>query len=122
MADRPASIQGVRDRLDRACSRTGARSFPRCFKELEEKRARLEDLEGRTRPGQPRAAGAPEAARGSRELIEALKADAEEASKLRKEFAARIIEFERVSSELDSKRELIARAAARRRWRRPAQG
>ena len=39
--------------------------------------------------------------------VEALKADAEEASKLRKEIRAKDLDFERVSSELESKKELV---------------
>ena len=44
---------------------------------------------------------------GQNTLIEALRGDAEEVSKLRAEVRAKDLEFERVSSELESKKELV---------------
>jgi chromosome segregation ATPase len=105
MTDSTPTIQGLRDRLTGLLADWGA-ELAVVLKELEEKRARVAELES--------AAGKSgeleeltQRLNGQNTLIETLRADAEEASKLRAEVRARDLEFERVSSELESKKELV---------------
>lgn len=106
MTDSTATIQGLRDRLTGLLADWGA-ELASVLKELEEKRARVAELEG----GAAGRDGELEALRqrvdGQNTLIEALRGDAEEAQKLRTEIRSRDLELERVSSELESKKELV---------------
>ena len=106
MTDRPASIQDLRDRLTGLLADWGS-ELSLVLRELEEKRARVAELEGRQQVHDTATADLKKRVDGQEQLIEALKAEAEEASKLRKEIRAKDLEFERVSSELDSKKELV---------------
>jgi chromosome segregation ATPase len=106
MADRPASIQDLRDRLTGLLADWGA-ELSLVLRELDEKRARVAELEGLQQGQDQQAADFKRRVDGQQQLIEALKAEAEDASKLRKEVREKDLEFERVSSELDSKRELV---------------
>jgi chromosome segregation ATPase len=106
MADRQASIQGLRDRLTGLLADWAA-ELSLVLKELEEKRARVVELEGRQQGRSDELEVVKKRLDGQDQLIETLKAEAEDASKLRKEVRAKDLEFERVSSELESKRELI---------------
>jgi len=106
MADRQASIQGLRDRLTGLLADWGA-ELALVLKELDEKRARVAELEGRQQGRADELEMLKKRLDGQDQLIDTLKAEAEEASKLRKEIRAKDIEFERVSSELDSKKELV---------------
>jgi len=106
MADRPASIQGLRDRLTGLLADWGA-EFALVLKELEEKRARVVELEGRQQGRADELEMLKKRLDGQDQLIDTLKAEAEEASKLRKEVRSKDLEYERVSSELDSKKELV---------------
>jgi chromosome segregation ATPase len=115
MADREASIQGVRDRLTGLLADWGA-ELSVVLRELEEKRARLEELEGQHAGRDGELQSLQKRLEGQDQLIETLKTDADEVAKLRKEVRAKDLEFERVSSELDSKKELI------RALRRDAEG
>ena len=106
MADRPASIQGLRDRLTGLLADWGA-ELALVIKEIEEKRARVVELEGRQQSRADELEMLKKRLDGQDQLIDTLKAEAEDASKLRKEVRAKDLEFERVSSELDSKKELV---------------
>jgi chromosome segregation ATPase len=105
MTDSTPTIQGLRDRLTGLLADWGA-ELAVVLKELEEKRARIAELEAA-------AASAAEVDQlkqqvdGQTQLIETLRVDAEEAQKLRAEVRTRDLEFERVSSELESKKELV---------------
>ena len=102
----PASIQDLRDRLTGLLADWGS-ELSLVLRELEEKRARVAELEGRQQGQEQQAADFKRRVDGQQQLIEALKAEAEDASKLRKEVREKDLEFERVSSELDSKKELV---------------
>ena len=106
MTDSTATIQGLRDRLTGMLADWGA-ELAAVLKELEEKRARVAELEG----GAAGRAGELEALKqrvdGQNTLIEALRGDAEEAQKLRAEVRSKDLDLERVSSELESKKELV---------------
>ena len=115
MADPQTSIQGVRDRLTGLLADWGS-ELSAVLKELEDKRARLEELESRTAGRDGELQALQKRLDGQESLIEALKGDAEDASKLRKEVRSKDLEFERLSSELGSKKELI------RALRRDAEG
>jgi chromosome segregation ATPase len=106
MADRQASIQGVRDRLTGLLADWGT-ELSTVLKELEEKRARVEELESRHAGHDGELQALQKRVEGQEQLIETLKAEGEEAGKLRTEVRSKDLEFERVSSELDSKRELV---------------
>ena len=92
----------------------GAPSSHRCLKELEDKRARVAELEGgaagsrsETEALLQQIEALQQRVDGQNTLIEALRGDAEEASKLRAEVRNKDLDFERVSSELESKKELV---------------
>jgi chromosome segregation ATPase len=106
MADRPASIQDLRDRLTGLLADWGS-ELSLVLRELEEKRARVAELEGEVDAHDGKAEDLKKRVDGQEQLIETLRAEAEDASKLRKEVREKDLEFERVSSELDSKRELV---------------
>jgi chromosome segregation ATPase len=106
MTEPTATIQGLRDRLTGMLADWGA-ELALVLKELEEKRARLADLEGGAASRKHELESLQERVDGQNTLIEALRGDAEEVSKLRAEVRSRDLEFERVSSELESKKELV---------------
>jgi chromosome segregation ATPase len=106
MTDRPASIQDLRDRLTGLLADWGS-ELSLVLRDLDEKRARVAELEGRQQTHDEQAADLKKRLDGQEQLIDTLKAEAEEASKLRKEVRDKDLDFERVSSELDSKKELV---------------
>ena len=106
MTDSAESIQGLRDRLTGLLADWGA-ELAEVLKELEEKRARVAELEGGAAGRNDELEELTQRIDGQNTLIETLRADAEEASKLRTEVRTRDLEFERVSSELESKKELV---------------
>jgi DNA repair exonuclease SbcCD ATPase subunit len=106
MTDSPATIQGLRDRLTGLLADWGS-ELASVLKELEEKRARVAELEGGAVGRGGEIDELKQRLEGQNTLIEALRGDAEEASKLRAEVRTRDLEFERVSSELESKKELV---------------
>jgi DNA repair exonuclease SbcCD ATPase subunit len=106
MGERQTSIQGIRDRLTGLLADWGA-ELATVLRELEEQRARVQELEGRDDGMSEELAGLKNRIEGQESLIETLKADAEEASKLRQEVRGKDLDLERLSSELDSKKELI---------------
>jgi chromosome segregation ATPase len=106
MGERNTSIQAVRERLTGLLADWGA-ELSLVLKELDEKRARLAELEAQSGTHGAELEGLRKRVEGQDTLIETLKGDAEEASKLRKEVRNKDLEFERVNSELDSKKELV---------------
>jgi chromosome segregation ATPase len=106
MTEPSATIQGLRDRLTGLLADWGA-ELALVLKELEEKRARVAELEGGATGSRNEIEALEQRIAGQNTLIEALRGDAEEASKLRVEVRSRDLELERVSSELESKKELV---------------
>jgi chromosome segregation ATPase len=106
MTDSTGTIQGLRDRLTGLLADWGA-ELAEVLKELEEKRARVAELEGGAAVHNQELEQLTQRIDGQNALIETLRSDAEEASKLRAEVRNRDLEFERVSSELESKKELV---------------
>lgn len=106
MTEPTATIQGLRDRLTGLLADWGA-ELALVLKELEEKRARVAELEGGAAGRKGEIEALQQRIDGQNTLIEALRGDAEEASKLRIEVRSKDLEFERVSSELESKKELV---------------
>ena len=106
MTEPTATIQGLRDRLTGLLADWGA-ELALVLKELEEKRARVAELEGGAAGRDHDLKALQQRVDGQNTLIEALRGDAEEVSKLRAEVRTRDLEFERVSSELESKKELV---------------
>ena len=106
MTESTATIQGLRDRLTGLLADWGA-ELALVLKELEEKRARVAELEGGAAGRKDELETLQQRIDGQNTLIEALRGDAEEVSKLRAEVRSRDLEFERVSSELESKKELV---------------
>jgi chromosome segregation ATPase len=102
MTEPTATIQSLRDRLTGLLADWGA-ELSVVLKELDEKRARLAELEGR----QDEVRTLQQRVEGQNNLIEALRTDAEESQKLRAEVRSRDLELERVNSELESKKELV---------------
>jgi chromosome segregation ATPase len=106
MTEPTATIQGMRDRLTGLLADWGA-ELAVVLKELEEKRARVAELEGSVAGRRDELQALEERVEGQNALIEALRGDAEEASKLRAEVRSKDLELERVTSELESKKELV---------------
>lgn len=106
MTESTATIQGLRDRLTGLLADWGA-ELALVLKELEEKRARVAELEGGATGRKNEIEALQQRIDGQSTLIEALRGDAEEASKLRVEVRNKDLEFERVNAELESKKELV---------------
>jgi DNA repair exonuclease SbcCD ATPase subunit len=100
------STATLRDRLTGLLADWGA-ELASVLKELEEKRARVLELEGGAAGRADELEELKQLIDGQNTLIEALRGDAEDASKLRAEVRNKDLEFERVSSELESKKELV---------------
>jgi chromosome segregation ATPase len=101
-----SNVPDLRDRLTGLLADWGA-EVSEVLKELEQRRARVAELEGSAAGRDGELESLKQRVEGQNSLIEALKADAEEASKLRNEIRDKDLEFERVSSELESKKELV---------------
>jgi chromosome segregation ATPase len=106
MTEPTATIQSLRDRLTGLLADWGS-ELAVVLKELEHKRARVAELEGGAAGRDGEVEALKQRVEGQNSLIEALRGDAEEASKLRAEVRTRDLELERVSSELESKKELV---------------
>jgi DNA repair exonuclease SbcCD ATPase subunit len=106
MTDGTATVQIMRDRLTGLLADWGA-EVAVVLKELEAKRARVAELEGNAAGRSDETEALRQRIDGQNTLIEAMRGDAEEASKLRAEVRDRDIELERVNSELESKKELV---------------
>jgi chromosome segregation protein len=106
MTESATSVQGLRDRLTGLLADWGS-ELASVLQELEEKRARVAELEGGAAGHSDELEQLKQRVEGQNTLIEALRGDAEEASKLRAEVRARDLELERVGSELESKKELV---------------
>ena len=94
-------MQGLRDRLTGLLADWGS-ELAVVLKELEEKRTRVAELEGNVAGRHNQLETLQQRIDGQNTLIEALRGDAEEASKLRVEVRSRDLELERVNSELES--------------------
>jgi chromosome segregation ATPase len=101
-----STIPALRDRLTGLLADWGA-EFSVVLKELEEKRARVAELESTVSGRREELQALQQRVDGQNTLIDALRGDAEEASKLRGEVRDRDLELERVTSELESKKELV---------------
>ncbi len=106
MTEPTATIQGLRDRLTGLLA-DWTTELSSVLKELEEKRARVAELESAAAGRSDELEQLKQRVEGQNTLIEALRGDAEDASKLRSEVRSKDLEFERVSSELESKKELV---------------
>jgi len=106
MTDGNATIQALRERLTGLLADWGS-ELAVVLKELEEKRARVDELEGSVAGRHDEVEQLRKRVEGQNTLIEALRGDAEETSKLRAEVRARDLDLERVNSELESKKELV---------------
>jgi chromosome segregation ATPase len=106
MTDSTATIQDLRDRLTGLLADWGT-ELAVVLKELDEKRARVAELEGGAAGRASEIEALQQRIDGQNTLIEALRGDAEEVGKLRAEVRARDLELERVTSELESKKELV---------------
>jgi chromosome segregation ATPase len=106
MTEPTATIQVLRDRLTGLLADWGS-ELASVLKELDEKRARVAELEGTAAGRHGELEALQQRIDGQNTLIEALRGDAEEVSKLRAEVRTKDLEFERVSSELESKKELV---------------
>jgi chromosome segregation ATPase len=106
MSEPTATIQTLRDRLTGLLADWGA-ELASVLKELEEKRARVAELEGGAAGRHDELQVLQQRVEGQNALIDALRGDAEDASKLRAEVRTRDLDLERVSSELESKKELV---------------
>lgn len=102
MTHENTSIQALRDRLSGLLADWGT-ELSAVLRELEEQRARVAEFEA----SGDEVHALQQQIDGQKTLIEALRGDAEEASKLRAEVREKDLELERVSSELDSKKELV---------------
>jgi DNA repair exonuclease SbcCD ATPase subunit len=115
MSERNTTTQSVRDRLTGLLADWGA-EMSSVLKELDEKRARLVEFESGAAGRQDELQTLQKRLDGQQNLIDALRGDAEEVSKIRSELRSKDLDFERINSELDSKKELI------RALRRDAEG
>ena len=101
-----ASIQGFRDRLTGLLADWGA-ELASVLKELEEKRARVEELEGGAAGRSDELEQLQQRVDGQNTLIEACAATPKKRRSCAREVRTKDLEFERVSSELESKKELV---------------
>ena len=106
MPQRNTTIESVRDRLTGLLADWGA-ELSLVLKELEEKRARVAELEGGAAGREDELSALRKRVEGQDDLIETLQGDVEEASKLRQEIRSKDLDIERLRSELESKKELI---------------
>src|SRR5512134_202775 len=106
MTESTATIQSLRDRLTGLLADWGS-ELALVLKELEAKRARVAELESAGAGRTDEIEALKQRIEGQNTLIEALRGDAEEASKLRVEVRTKDLDFERVSSELESKKDLV---------------
>lgn len=105
MAERnTTTIEEARERLMGLLADWGT-ELSLLLKELEEKRALAAELEDAGRDEELHALE--KRIESQQNLIDTLRVDSEEASKLRKEIRKKDMELERVNAELDSKKELI---------------
>jgi chromosome segregation ATPase len=106
MPETPTSTQAVRDRLTALLADWGT-ELSVLLNELEQQRARVAELETRGGAREDELHGLQQRVDGQDALIETLKGEAQEASKLRAEVRTRDLDVERMTSEVDSKKELI---------------
>jgi len=105
MAERnTTTIEEVRERLTGLLADWGA-ELSLLLKELEDKRALAAEIEDAGRDEELQALE--KRIESQQNLIDTLRIDSEETSKLRKEIRKKDMELERINAELDSKKELI---------------
>jgi chromosome segregation ATPase len=106
MARQETRIEDLRERLTGVIADWGA-EMSMVLRELEEARNRLAEISSSADGHAEQIKVLEGRVAGQANLIETLKAEAAEASELRNEVRARDLEIQRVTSELDSKQELI---------------
>lgn len=106
MAELQTPIAELRERLTALLADWGA-ELSMVLRELELKRNRLAEIESSASAQDEQVAELTKRLDAQTELVETLRADAEEAGRLRQEVRERDLEVERLGSELASKQELI---------------
>jgi chromosome segregation ATPase len=106
MAEASTSTQAVRDRLTALLADWGT-ELSAILNELEQQRSLVAQLESRGTGHEEEVRALRQRVDGQEALIDTLKGEAEEASRLRADVRSRDLDLERVTSELDSKKELI---------------
>jgi DNA repair exonuclease SbcCD ATPase subunit len=106
MAELQTSIGELRERLTALLADWGA-EMSMVLRELELKRDRLAEIESSASARDEEFAELNQRLTTQTELVDTLRADAQEAAKLRQDICERDLEVERLSSELASKQELI---------------
>ena len=106
MADIDTPIDALRERLTQLLADWGA-EMSMVLKDLEDARGRVADLEQSSASSADEVDELRRRIKGQDDLIETLRADAEEAAGLRKKLQASELETEKLRSELDSKRDLV---------------
>jgi chromosome segregation ATPase len=107
MTDLETPIGTIRERLSGLLADWGA-DFSSLLTELEEKRARLDELETDAADKTDRVGALSRQVEAQDTLIESLNLEADEATALRKEIHDRDLELEKKSAEIGSKHELIS--------------
>jgi chromosome segregation ATPase len=107
MTDLETPIGTIRERLSGLLADWGA-DFSSLLTELEEKRARLDELEADAADKTNRVGALSRQVDAQDTLIESLNLEADEATALRKEIHDRDLELEKKSAEIGSKQELIS--------------
>jgi len=106
MAEVETPVEALRDRLTGLLADWGA-EFSMVLKELDSKRARLKELSVAATGHEKEVQDLTRRVEGQDELIQTLKTDAEEASRLRREIHGKDVDLDRLASEIATKEELI---------------
>ena len=106
MANEDPSIRAIRKRTTKLLTEWGA-DFSMLLKDLEEKRARLQELEASTAGQSSEVEALAKRVEAQDTLIESLNNDADETARLKAELHTKDLELEKKSSEIDSKHQLI---------------
>jgi DNA repair exonuclease SbcCD ATPase subunit len=106
MAELQTPIPELRERLTSLLADWGA-ELSMVLRELEVKRARLDDIESSRETHEAETESLKQELRSQSELLQSLRADAEQVEPLRDALREKDLESERLSSELSSKQELI---------------
>lgn len=106
MADEDPSIHAIRKRTTKLLTEWGA-DFSMLLKELEGKRARLQELEAAATDQSSEVEALTKRVAAQDALIKSLNTDADESVRLKAEIHSRDLELEKKSSEINSKHQLI---------------
>lgn len=106
MAREETSIEALRERLTGLLADWGA-EMSGVLRDLDQARTALEEAQAASSSHDQELKSLRERTEGQEELVEALRAEARDASQLRVEVHEKDLEIERLKSELESKRELI---------------